>query len=209
MTGRERNARLWAGAMALGAFIGLIPPFQWGIEHGSSPLLAVWNLLRAFTIIANCLIVVVFGTVAWRGRSGVSPEWIGCATLSILLVGIVFNLVLGQIPQETWWGRLGDSLHHHVMPVAVPLWWLVHGEKGRFTWRSPLLWALFPLAYSACSLLRAAMEPPGTRLRYPYFFMDVDKLGLPMVLVNIGVISVGFLLTGFALVALDRKLAVR
>lgn len=202
----ERGARIWAGAMALGSFIGFVPPLQWSMTHGATLLQAIWLLLGAFTIIANSLIVIVFGTIAVRGRPSVSPNWIGCATLSILLVGIVFNLVLGQIPQQSWFGRLGDSLHHHVMPVLVPLWWLVHAPKGRLTRDAPLRWAAFPLVYAAYSLLRAQLTPPDVPGRYPYFFMNVEMLSWGPVLINIAVIAAGFLLVGCALVALDRRL---
>lgn len=206
---RERTARIWARAMALGSFIAFVPPIQWSMAQGASFGEALWSLLRAFTITTNALIVIVFGLIAWRGRGAVSSQWTGGVALAILLVGIVFNLVLGQIPQHSWFGRFGDSMHHHVMPVLVPLWWLVHAEKGRLNWRSPFLWALYPLGYSAYALTRAALEPAGTPGRYPYFFMDVETLGWIPALVNMGVIALGFVLAGLGVVALDRRLARR
>ena len=171
----ERYGRLFAGLIAAGSFIGIIPPFQLMLEDGRGLVEALWQMLRPFTITTNLLIVIVFGSIAIRGAERVSALLIGAVMLAILLVGIIFNLVLGQIPQLNWWTFLGDSLHHHIAPVAVPLWWLIYAPHGRLRWHAPLVWALYPLAYSAYSLARAEFEPDSA-LRYPYFFMNVESV---------------------------------
>ncbi len=202
---RDVQARLFAAIIAVGSFIGLIPPFQLALNDGMGVGGAMWHVLRAFTITTNTLIVCVFTAIALRGRTGVPPLLIGGTVLAILLVGIVFNIVLGQMPQLNWWTRLGDSLHHHVAPVIVPLWWLIYAPHGKLPRMAPLIWALYPLGYCVYSLTRAALQPddPG---RFPYFFMNYEKLGWPAVLLNILGIGAGFVLVGWAVVALDRRL---
>ncbi len=205
---REVWARVVAGLIATGAFVGLVPPLQLSLADGAQPWEAVWHVLRAFTITTNMLVALVFATIAWRGRANVSPLLVGGVMLSILLVGVIFNLVLGQIPQLNWWTWLGDSLHHHVAPVAVPLWWLLFARHGTLTWRAPLYWALYPLTYAGYSLVRAEFEPDSP-WRYPYFFMDVDALGWPQVVANLSLIALAFTVVGYAVVWLDRRLAPR
>lgn len=203
--GKTRFGRILAGLIAGGSFIGLIPPFQLMLEGGLGIGEAVWQMLRPFTILTNLLIVLVFGAIAVRGADKVAPLLVGAVMLAILLVGIVFNLVLGQIPQLNWWTFLGDSLHHHVAPVAVPLWWLAFAPHGRLPWHAPLVWALYPLVYAAYGLTRAAFEP-ASPYRYPYFFMNVEALGWGAVLVNLAIIAVAFTIVGYLVLLLDRRL---
>lgn len=205
---RELQARLFAAIIAAGSFVGLIPPFQIALNDGLGFWGALWDLLRAFTITTNILIVCVFAAIAVLGRTRVPPLIVGGAVLAILLVGIVFNFVLGQIPQMSWWTFLGDSLHHHVAPLLVPLWWLIYAPHGLLRISAPFIWALYPLGYAAYSLTRAALQPDDP-WRYPYFFMDVDRLGWIPVVLNIFGIGVGFVLAGLAVVALDRRLGAR
>jgi hypothetical protein len=207
MIAGDRPARLWALAIGMGSLLGMIPPLIQAIGVHGGLLAGAWALLRYFTIWTNLLVGAVFLTIAWRGRDAVSPFVLGGVMLAILLVGVVFNLVLGQIPQPSWWLRIGDSLHHHVAPLAVPLWWLVFGCRGQLNARAPLLWALYPLIYSGYILVRAGLEPASLPRRYPYFFLDVETLGWPSALLHMGAISAGFILMGLAIVAIDRRLA--
>lgn len=205
---RELQARLFAATIAIGSFVGLIPPFQIALNDGLGFWGAIWSLLRAFTITTNILVVCVFAAIAALGRTRVPALLVGGAVLAILLVGIVFNFVLGQIPQMNWWTFLGDSLHHHVAPIVVPLWWLIYAPHGLLPTTAPFVWALYPLGYSAYSLARAALQPDDP-WRYPYFFMNVETLGWPTVILNVSGIAVGFVLAGLAVIALDRWLGAR
>lgn len=207
-TRAARHGRLLAALIACGSFIGLIPPFQLALADGMGVAEAIWQMLRPFTILTNLLIVGVFGAIANLGADRVPPLLTGAVMLAILLVGIIFNLVLGQIPQLNWWTFLGDSLHHHVAPVAVPLWWLVYAPHGRLRWHAPLVWAVYPLAYAAYSLTRAAFEPDDP-FRYPYFFMNVEMLGWSAVLINLAIIAAAFTLVGYLVLLLDRRLGRR
>lgn len=57
-------------------------------------------------------------------------------------------------------------------------------------------------------MIRAQLggEPRGVQSRYPYFFIDIDKLGLGPVLLNVLLLSIGFLVIGYALFGVDRFL---
>lgn len=205
----DRALRLSALAIGLGALVGMLPPLGKAMDGGEGLVAGLWGLLRFFTIWTNLLVALTFLAIAVRGRDAVAPFWLGGVVLAILLVGAVFNLLLGQIAQPSWWMRIGDSLHHHVAPLAVPLWWLVFARHGALGWRAPLWWALYPLGYSAYILIRAAIEPAGLPQRYPYFFLDVETLGWPLALLHMGGIAAGFVTAGYGLVALDRWLARR
>jgi hypothetical protein len=206
---RERLAHLTAGLIAAAVLWAIWSPLIGALERGESPLAAIWGLLRMFTIITNLLVGLIFARIAWRGTGSVSPLVLGGLMLGIVLVGVVFNLLLTMLPHRTIWYAIGDYVHHVAAPIAVPLWWPVFGRHGTLRWSSPLVWALYPLAYSAYTAVRAQFMPTGSGMhaRYPYFFMDADVLGWPQALLNMAGIAVGFVLFGLVVVAFDKWLS--
>lgn len=206
---KEHWARISAGLLAIAVLWAMWPPFSGAMERGQGPIEAIWSLLRMFTIITNLLVGLIFLRIAWRGTTSVSPLLIGGIMLGIVLVGAVYNLLLSMLPHQTIWYAMGDYIHHLVAPIAVPLWWVVFVRHGTLGWSAPLIWALYPLAYSIYTVARAQFMPPGTGInsRYPYFFMDADQLGWPMALLSMAGIAVGFVLFGLMAVALDKWLA--
>ena len=66
----------------------------------------------------------------------------------------------------------------------------------------PAIWGIFPLAYFPHALARGRAEGP-----YTYPFIDVAELGWLQALTNTAVIALGFMVAGYALVWLDRRLA--
>lgn len=198
----DRVARIAAGLIALAALAAMVPPIVNGMARGEGLGEVIWGLLRYFTILTNLAIGVVFAQLAWRGRHAVSPLVTGGLMLAIVLVGLVYNLVLPPMPQPDAISALGDQTHHVWVPLAMPLWWLAFAPHGTLRWRDPLLWALYPLVYSAYAIVRSTLEGTGV----PYFFMDTDTLGWPQALVNMGAIALAFVLTGLVAVAIDRRL---
>ena len=206
---KEHWARISAGLLAGAVLWAIWPPFSGALERGEGPLEAIWGLLRMFTIITNLLVGLIFARIAWRGTVSVSPLVMGGIMLGIVLVGVVFNLLLSMLPHQTIWYAIGDYIHHVAAPIAVPLWWAVFARHGALRWSAPLAWALYPLAYAGYIFARVELQDAGSTLRYPYFFMDADKLGWPMAIANMAGIALGFVATGLALVWLDRRLGRR
>ena len=196
------TARLTAALIAIAALGAMAPPVMNGLARGEGLGELVWGLLRFFTILTNLLVGTVFARLAWRGRDAVSPVVQGGLMLAIVLVGLVYNFVLEPMPQRNWWSALGDDMHHFWVPLAVPLWWLAFAPHRVLRWRDPLLWALYPLAYSAYAITRSMIEGGAV----PYFFMDVAALGWPRALFNMGAIALAFVLTGLVAVTVDRRL---
>ena len=207
--GRDGLARLTAALIAAAALLAMVPPLANGIERHGGILAAAWALGRFFTILTNLAIGIAFATIAWRGRNAVAPVIQGGLMLAIVLVGLVFNLLLPPLDHASFIDALGDNAHHVMIPLAVPLWWLAFAPHGQLGWRAPLAWALYLLAYSSYVLARAQLEPAGTPLRYPYFFMDVERLGWTTALGNMAAIALGFVLAGWLAVWIDRRLAPR
>jgi hypothetical protein len=192
-------ARAAAALVALVAWAGLVAQFSATFSAGYPVGETLWILLRYFTILTNLLVAVTMSVIALRGPG--SAAWIGGISLAILLVGIIDATLLAGMPQQTGAANVADILLHKVTPLAVPAWWLAFAPKGKLTARDPLSWTLYPLTYFAYALLRGAIDG-----KYAYSFIDVTRHGWPPVLLTALLIAAGFVVAGFALLLLDRRL---
>lgn len=193
-----------AAVIALCAALGVAAGF-WAVlgRTGAVPR-AAWIMVAYFTNLTGLLVAVVFSGIA-LGRTAFAGSWLVAGTaLATLLVGLVQRLLLHGLRILQGGDLVGDVLLHQVVPVLVPLFWLVVVPKGRLRWRDPPLWACYPLAYLACTLVRGAFEA-----RYPYPFLDVGRIGWGPVLAYAAGIAAAFLVVGWGIVALDRALARR
>ncbi len=199
MTSLSTRTRSAAGLVALVGLAGLAIRFSVSFDGTGSAGEALWSMLRFFTIIGNALAVVVMAGVALGARPLFRPRIIGCVTLVMLLIGIVYALLLRDTVEPGSGAYAATVILHYVMPPLTLAFWLLIAPKGGLSWVDPVRWAMLPLAYLPYALARAAQDG-----RHAYPFINVDQLGWAQVLSNAAAIAVGFLLAGFALVWLDR-----
>jgi FAR-17a/AIG1-like protein. len=153
--------------------------------------------LPGFLTILTNLLVAVSLTVAARGPRGAFGRWLmraeslAATATSILIVGLVYNLVLRGIWQPTGWQRLVDELLHVVMPLLYLVYWWLATPRTPLRLRPLLAWLLYPLGYLVYALARGALDG-----RYPYPFLDVTTLGHARVLLNSLVVAAAFVLVG-------------
>ena len=183
-----------------------------------------WDFYVYFTNISNFLCLgVMFAalvqTVKKKDDSYVTAapvlKFIGA--LGILLTFLVFNLLLageeGRDPQLNW--RIGSLLFHVVLPIMYIGDWFLFYERKKCKWYYPIASVGFPLAYAIFLLIQAVIlkfdssiltpTPNSTTpLIYPYFFVNIDKLGVPGVLMWVGILSVAFVAVGFLFFGLDN-----
>lgn len=195
-------ARILAGGIALAALTGIAIQFHATLAEQGSVLLSLWTLARFFTVISNLFVAAVFGAAAlgWRGKW--MPSLMGCATIAILLVGIVYAVLLAGLHPLSREAAVASFILHKVTPMLVPLGWLAGAPKGRLTARDPWLWALFPLGYFGYAEIRGVAEG-----KFAYFFLDFEAHGWGSVLAYALVMAAGFLIVGWGLLWLDRRLA--
>ena len=201
MTIPAPRTRAAAGLVALVGIAGLGIQFGASWEVAGAPGAALWSMLRFFTIIANGLTVLVMAGLALGARMMARPRVLGCITLAMALVGVVYVLLLRGIATPGSGANVANILLHYVMPPLTFLFWLLFAPRGGLSWGDPVRWALLPLAYLPYALARAAEDG-----RYAYPFIDVSQLGWAQVFVNALGIAAGFLLAGLALVWLDKRL---
>lgn len=180
-------------AMALQLYLSL----RTQMLQGHSAAYGLFLYLGYFTILTNGFCAVV-ATAHARGKA--PAGWVTtAAAVSIAMVGSLYFLLL----RDQWDPRglqlLVNVAMHYVIPPAFVLFWWVSVPHRTLVWTDTLRVLGWPVAYLAYVLLRG--EWSG---HYPYFFIDVARLGYPAALGNAAGISLAFALTGLAFVSLKR-----
>lgn len=196
---------LWKAAIAACAFVGL--GLQIGLFKGELHL----SSFKYFTNISNLLCMVYFFIdviflLAMRNRDG-SVSWCpalkGVAMMGITVTWLVAHFMLGSFTMGPSL-RVSIRLVHYVVPILTILDWLLFDKKGQIKLTAPLLWTVFPLGYFA-AIMGLAYFGKGVPF-YPYPFMNVEKQGLPRVLITVAVMLVFFVALGYLFVLVDRLL---
>ena len=181
-----------------------------------------WDFYVHFTNISNFLCIgimlaALIQTAKKKEDSFVSAtpilKFIGM--LGILLTFLVFNIMLagadGRDPQANW--RVGSLIFHVVLPILYIVDWFLFYERKKCKWYYPIASIAFPLAYVVFLLIQAIIlkfdssiliPTTTTPLIYPYFFVNLETQGVSGVLMWIGILSVAFVVVGFAFLGLDR-----
>lgn len=203
------NARRSAHLLvALLAILGIA--IEYGRMASHYPLAELgWrtaNFLSFFTILTNGLIAIVGIGVAlprgalhdWADR----PATRTAATLYILVVAAIFQILLAGLVTLTPLGWWGNMLVHELVPALWLLCWLAFGPHGGIGGRAPLWWLIYPALYGAWTIGRGALID-----WYPYPFMNVAKFGGSAVTRNMVLVGLFFLLLGYALRWIDGRLS--
>jgi hypothetical protein len=195
--------RIFAACIAAAAWIGLIVQFA-ELHHANSAAMSLWIMFAFFTILTNVLVAVVFSSIV-IDRGVLRSDWIVAGTvLSIVLVGAVNALLLWGQLELSGGSALVDKLLHVVTPLCALLYWIFFARKGGLAWRDPLLWAIYPLAYLVYAIARGV-----TTGKYAYPFLNVLTLGWSRTAVNAWYIAVAFMVCGYAMVWIDRRMGSR
>lgn len=133
--------------------------------------------------------------------------------IMILVTCIVYNLLLnGYGSWQAYFADVKNSLYHLILPVLFVLDWLLFYRRGRVTPGDPLLAVIPPALYAVYIVVRAAVaDGLGITLgiRYPYFFLNIDRLGWDGFALWTGILLAALLALGYSLYALDRLLSKR
>lgn len=196
----SHTARMGAALVALTALAGLVIQFSVTLADGGDVAGTVWILVRFFTILTNAMVAIVFGAAALGWSRIATPSMIGCAVLSIILVGVVVQLLLRGLLQLSGAALLADTLLHEVTPVIAPLWWMAFARTGRLQPRDPWLWALWPLAYLVYALARGTCE--GV---FAYPFLNYHRIGWGGVALHGVAMAAGFVALGHIMLWIERR----
>jgi hypothetical protein len=202
-SGQKRYATVAAllGWFGLAVQLYLILIARW--EDHASVMGGLVKFFSFFTVLTNVLVAVAL-TCAVTDRHSAGHRFfrspIVCAgiTVSILLVGIAYNLLLRHLWHPEGWQRLADELLHDIMPLGFLVYWWLYVPKGMLRLKHVLLWIAYPVVYFAYVLLRGDLIGD-----YVYPFIDVGTLGFTAAFINALGVLAGFVGMGLLLWGVD------
>lgn len=179
------------------------------------------SILKYYTMLSNLLCFLYFGAAlvygssvirksGGRGSAVLFPRFKGAVTIAILVTMLIYQFILADTPFSMGAGgsSLSDNMVHLFVPVLVILDWLLFDAKGRFHIQDPCLWCLLPMIYWGYTLIAAQLGVTYTAgSRYPYGFIDVDRLGFSQVALNVGLLLLGFLVLCYLIYGVDKLLS--
>lgn len=177
----------------------------WGRWTDQASLLGgLIKFFSFFTVLTNTLVAVAL-TCAITDRHSAghrffrSPAVCSGITVSILIVGIAYSVLLRHLWSPQGWQWIADELLHDIMPLIFLGYWWVFVQKGTLRLKHVLMWLLYPLAYFGYLLLRGDVIGD-----YVYPFLDVGTLGWARAMRNALGMLAGFIGVGLLVWLTDR-----
>jgi hypothetical protein len=162
------------------------------------------NFFSFYTIISN-----IFGAAVLLAAAFGLPEdehlrdvLRGMATLSLVIVGVVFSLLLANLESEVipW----ANAIVHYAMPISIALDWCLDPPRTRISRRDATVWLVLPAVYLAYTLVRGAIVH-----WYPYPFLNADTIGYASVAAYAAGILVFTLIAAYAVMTIGNMLRAR
>ncbi|MBR5308813.1 MAG: Pr6Pr family membrane protein [Clostridia bacterium] len=170
-----------------------------------------------FTNISNYLCIgIVFAELVQTAKKktdsyvNVAPFLKFIGVLAILLTFLVFNFLLagqpGRDPQANW--RVASITFHVILPIMYVFDWLLFYEHKKVKWYQPIASVIFPVIYVIFVYTRAAIVNfnPEVPYLYPYFFLNLDNLGVAGVAKWVAILFVGFIALGYIFYGIDKAI---
>lgn len=138
------------------------------------------------------------------------------ALLSISLTFIVYNFLLSSTRDVKDSFTVGSVTLHIILPIMFTFDYILFYEHGKIRWYYPIISTIFPLAYAIFVFMHAAIRKFDSSilcfdktvpLIYPYFFLNIEKLGIDAVIKNIMIITVIFIIFGYIIMIIDKLLS--
>ena len=176
-----------------------------------------WDFYVHFTNLSNYLCIgIVFAELVQTAKKRTDDyvcavpflKFIG--VLAILLTFLVFNFLLAgqpdRDPQANW--RISSISFHVILPVMYVIDWILFYQHKKVRWYYPLASVIFPMVYIAFIYTRAAIVNfnPEVPYLYPYFFLNLDNLGVAGVVKWVAILFVGFIALGYIFYGIDKAI---
>lgn len=207
---KTKSATIFLGALAVLGWFALITQFYINITSGAASYSEITiRYFSYFTILTNLLVAVTCTILLLLPQStpGIflkKEQSLTAATVYIIVVGLIYNLILRFLWVPQGLQRLVDELLHSVIPVLFLIYWLVFVPKANLKWTDVFLWLLYPLFYTVFILIRGANSN-----YYPYPFINAAELGLQKTLLNAVGIGILFFILSILLVAFAKFISKR
>ena len=197
------HVRLWVACVAAIAIATLVLQTGVDLAAGDGLFGSLWAQARYFTNLTVLAVALIFGVQAVGGR-WLHPGWSAAITVWIVLVGVVYHALLAATHHPEGWDVLVNISQHTVLPALVLLSWATIAPRQGLLPRHAVLWVAYPMGYAAYAIIRGVLDG-----KFPYFFLDPVKTGVPGVIGYVLGLGALFLLVGLLFVWLASRLRPR
>ena len=174
-----------------------------------------WDFYAHFTNLSNYLCIgIMFAELVQTAKKNEdsyvseSPLLKFIGLLGIMLTFLVFNFLLAGRPdrelQSNW--RVSSICLHVILPIMYIFDWLLFYEHKKIRWFYPLVSVAFPVLYIIFIYTRAFIVNfnPEVPYLYPYFFLNLDNLGVAGVAKWVAILFAGFIVLGYIFYGIDK-----
>ncbi len=170
--------------------------------------------LVCFIFIGGCLVKNLreFHTWSPMGIHTILPRVKGSITMCITVTFIIYHFILAPTafimsPDYSLYS-MRDIIVHYVVPFMMIFDWILLDKKGLYRITEPLLWIGLPYVYLIFALVRGyfggSITPGGSK--YPYFFLDIEKVGSAGVIKYTLGLTAFFIILGYLILGIDKVL---
>lgn len=148
-----------------------------------------WHQLTYYTLISNIIVLAFYIKLLvtqFRAKLSIPTDrklirLKGAVTSCILLTFLVYVILLAPIAKPEDFYNWKNYTLHYIVPIAVFFDWLLTDKRGYYHYLDPVFWTVIPLLYTIFALVKGYVFripiPDQEHSPYPYFFVNVDKLG--------------------------------
>ncbi|MGC1872245.1 MAG: Pr6Pr family membrane protein [Acidobacteriaceae bacterium] len=165
---------------------------------------AVINYFSFFTILTNLLVALattlpLLAPHSVAGQFFLRPSSQTAIAVYIAIVGVTYSLLLRKMWNPQGAQKVADVSLHDIVPVLYVAFWIFLVPKFTLRWSDAVRWLAFPVAYMAYTLARGFIAH-----WYPYYFIDVDTIGLSRALIHAVGLMLAFFGLGLLFIAIGR-----
>lgn len=175
------------------------------MSEGFSLIYSLNHYLSYFTIIINLALATFLFCYSIYPHSKIT-SWFkkaainGAMCVYILIVGIIFYALLYKDLHLSAIEFIVSHIQHAFMPVAYLYFWYSELRDSSLRYWDGVRWLIVPFVYFIYLMVRGQIVG-----KYPYFFVDIEKFGIPKVAMFAAAILMFFLLVGSLLIFVDRR----
>lgn len=160
-----------------------------------------------FTNLGNlyCLGLMINELVRLIRRKPISlplMQWEFGGLISILVIGTVYNLLLGDPTSASYWNNKPSVCLHLITPILYTIYFVATRPMRKVTAGGIQCGILLPYLYIAFIYARHLIT--GDQW-FPYFFLDINRIGWIGAICWIIALTAVFVLTGVIFIYLGRR----
>ncbi len=190
--------------------IGIIGSFGYFKENFNEDFYLYYTNLSNYICFGVILYALIKTIKSYKtspeGYCNVLPKFKFMSLIMILVTCLVYNILLAKdYTIADYFFSISNLILHLILPIMFTLDWVLFTEHRQTKWYYPLLATVMPLIYVVLILIRAAILGNSYHgLLYPYFFLNVAKIGFGGVIGWVAILVLVFVALGYIIFGLDH-----